>query len=169
MGWLRAAYGAQFQLKARIDFDAMPALAEEREALWRRVGDAAFLSDAEKRSCWAKGGVLLVARAAGGVLPCQRRLRRGGGADRVSAWRYERFERRRIKIERSPQESGDWAGSSGATASTGSGSARHRRRRGSLPHALGVVDDHLLREGARSRLLGRSPETKLPRRRAWPP
>ena len=26
-----------------------PALAEEREALWRRISDASFLSDAEKR------------------------------------------------------------------------------------------------------------------------
>jgi HK97 family phage portal protein len=46
-GWLTAFYGAQFQLK--VDFDNVPALAEEREALWRRVGGAAFLSDAEKR------------------------------------------------------------------------------------------------------------------------
>jgi phage portal protein BeeE len=46
-GWLPAFYGAQFQLK--VDFDNVPALAEEREALWRRVGGAAFLSDAEKR------------------------------------------------------------------------------------------------------------------------
>jgi HK97 family phage portal protein len=46
-GWLPAFNGAQFQLK--VDFDNVPALAEEREALWRRVGGAAFLSDAEKR------------------------------------------------------------------------------------------------------------------------
>lgn len=46
-GWLPAYYGAAFQLK--VDFDNVPALAEEREALWRRVGGAAFLSDAEKR------------------------------------------------------------------------------------------------------------------------
>ena len=28
----------------------MPALAEEREALWRRISPASFLSDAEKRA-----------------------------------------------------------------------------------------------------------------------
>ena len=28
----------------------MPALAEEREALWRRISGAGFLSDAEKRA-----------------------------------------------------------------------------------------------------------------------
>jgi HK97 family phage portal protein len=47
-GWLPAYYGARFQVK--VDFDNVPALAEEREALWRRVGGAAFLSDAEKRA-----------------------------------------------------------------------------------------------------------------------
>jgi HK97 family phage portal protein len=46
-GWLPAYYGARFQLK--VDFDNVPALAEERETLWRRISAAAFLSDAEKR------------------------------------------------------------------------------------------------------------------------
>ena len=46
-GWLPAFYGARFQLK--VDFDNVPALAEERETLWRRISGAAFLSDAEKR------------------------------------------------------------------------------------------------------------------------
>ena len=46
-GWLPAFYGTSFQL--RIDFDNVPALAEEREALWRRITAAGFLSDAEKR------------------------------------------------------------------------------------------------------------------------
>lgn len=46
-GWLPAQYGAAFQLK--VDEDNVPALADEREALWRRVTQAAFLSDAEKR------------------------------------------------------------------------------------------------------------------------
>ena len=46
-GWLPAFYGARFQL--RVDFDNVPALAEEREALWRRISGAGFLSDAEKR------------------------------------------------------------------------------------------------------------------------
>ena len=47
-GWLPAYYGAPFQVK--VDEDNVPALAEEREALWRRVGGAGFLSDAEKRA-----------------------------------------------------------------------------------------------------------------------
>ena len=33
----------------KVDFDNVPALAEEREALWRRIADADFLSDGEKR------------------------------------------------------------------------------------------------------------------------
>jgi HK97 family phage portal protein len=47
-GWLPAYYGAAFQV--RVDFDNVPALAEERAALWARVGGAAFLSDGEKRA-----------------------------------------------------------------------------------------------------------------------
>jgi HK97 family phage portal protein len=46
-GWLPAFYGASFQVK--IDDDNVPALAEEREALWRRIAGAGFLGDAEKR------------------------------------------------------------------------------------------------------------------------
>jgi phage portal protein BeeE len=34
----------------RPDLDQIPALATEREVQWRRVGDALFLTDAEKRS-----------------------------------------------------------------------------------------------------------------------
>ena len=34
-GWLPAWYGAAFAVK--VDFDNVPALAEEREALWRRI------------------------------------------------------------------------------------------------------------------------------------
>ena len=47
-GWLPAWYGATFRLQ--VDFDNVPALAEEREALWRRISSASFLSDAEKRA-----------------------------------------------------------------------------------------------------------------------
>ncbi len=45
--WLNdfAADGAQI----RADLDAIPALAAERESTWRRVSDASFLTDAEKR------------------------------------------------------------------------------------------------------------------------
>jgi HK97 family phage portal protein len=46
-GWLPGHYGAKFQIKA--DYDNIPALAEEREALWRRIEQASFLTDAEKR------------------------------------------------------------------------------------------------------------------------
>ncbi len=46
-GWLKAWYGAPFQI--RVDEDNVPALAAEREALWRRIADADFLTDAEKR------------------------------------------------------------------------------------------------------------------------
>ncbi len=46
-GWLPGYYDAGFRLQ--VDYDNVPALAEERAALWRRVGEADFLSDAEKR------------------------------------------------------------------------------------------------------------------------
>ena len=63
-GWLPACYGAAFALK--VDFDNVPALAEEREALWRRIADADFLSDGEKRPAArpaeAAGGVRCVPR-----------------------------------------------------------------------------------------------------------
>jgi len=45
--WLSMATGDEAQL--RPDLDHIPALAGEREALWRRIGAAAFLSDTEKR------------------------------------------------------------------------------------------------------------------------
>jgi HK97 family phage portal protein len=47
-GWLPAFYGAPFQVK--VNEDNVPALAEEREALWRRIAGAEFLTDAEKRA-----------------------------------------------------------------------------------------------------------------------
>ena len=47
-GWLPAYYGAAFQVK--VDEDNVPALAEERAALWARVGAAGFLGDGEKRA-----------------------------------------------------------------------------------------------------------------------
>jgi HK97 family phage portal protein len=46
--WLPAHYGSPFQIK--VDEDNVPALAAEREALWRRISEAGFLSDAEKRA-----------------------------------------------------------------------------------------------------------------------
>ncbi|MFK8252238.1 phage portal protein [Ancylobacter terrae] len=47
-GWLSPAYGAEM-LRLEPDLDAIEALAPERDALWRRVGEANFLTDAEKR------------------------------------------------------------------------------------------------------------------------
>ena len=46
-GWLPAYYAEEARLSA--DLDGIPALAIEREAQWRRVADAGFLTDREKR------------------------------------------------------------------------------------------------------------------------
>ena len=46
-GWLARRWAADLRLEP--DLDAIPALSLERESLWRRVSDATFLSDAEKR------------------------------------------------------------------------------------------------------------------------
>lgn len=46
--WLSEHLGAEVDL--RPDPDQIPALAEERDQQWRRVNEAAFLTDAEKRA-----------------------------------------------------------------------------------------------------------------------
>ena len=46
--WLAPAWGDAIDL--RPDVDAIEALQPEREALWRRLGEASFLSDDEKRA-----------------------------------------------------------------------------------------------------------------------
>lgn len=46
--WLSEHLGAEVDL--RPDPDQVPALAEERDQQWRRVGEASFLTDAEKRA-----------------------------------------------------------------------------------------------------------------------
>ncbi|MFQ1700658.1 phage portal protein [Loktanella agnita] len=46
--WLSDYSGDQFQL--RPDLDQIPALSAERDAQWRRVTEAGFLTDAEKRA-----------------------------------------------------------------------------------------------------------------------
>nr|WP_238538257.1 phage portal protein [Oceaniovalibus guishaninsula] len=46
--WLGTFAGTDLDL--RVDLDLVPALGVEREAQWRRVADAAFLSDDEKRA-----------------------------------------------------------------------------------------------------------------------
>ena len=45
--WLSGLAGDPVEI--RPDLDGVPALAVEREAAWRRVGEASFLTDAEKR------------------------------------------------------------------------------------------------------------------------
>ena len=46
-GWLAPAYGGELRLVP--DLDAVEALSPEREALWKRVGAAGFLTNDEKR------------------------------------------------------------------------------------------------------------------------
>src|SRR5690606_21000635 len=46
--WLSEHLGAEIDL--RPDLDQIPALAEERDQHWRRVGAATFLTEAEKRA-----------------------------------------------------------------------------------------------------------------------
>ncbi|WP_244593664.1 phage portal protein [Methylopila sp. Yamaguchi] len=52
-GWLSPAYGAALALTP--DLDAVEALAEERESLWRRVGAADYLTADEKRAAVGYG------------------------------------------------------------------------------------------------------------------
>jgi len=51
--WLGAAWGGGLEL--RMDLDGIQALSAERDALWARVGAAAFLSDDEKRAAVGYG------------------------------------------------------------------------------------------------------------------
>lgn len=60
-GWLAQAYGERLTLAP--DLDALPALAAEREAHWRRVASADFLTPSEKRA--ALGLPPLTAEAGG--------------------------------------------------------------------------------------------------------
>lgn len=46
--WLSDQFGAAVELKP--DLDQVPALASERDQQWRRVSEASFLTDAEKRA-----------------------------------------------------------------------------------------------------------------------
>ena len=46
--WLSQHAGQQLELKP--DLDQVPALAVERDQHWRRVAEAAFLTEAEKRA-----------------------------------------------------------------------------------------------------------------------
>jgi HK97 family phage portal protein len=51
--WLSPAYGGG--LKLEPDLDQLQALSSERESLWRRVNEAGFLSDDEKRAAVGYG------------------------------------------------------------------------------------------------------------------
>jgi HK97 family phage portal protein len=51
--WLSPAYGAELSLEP--DLDGIEALASERESLWRRVSEAGFLTDDEKREAVGYG------------------------------------------------------------------------------------------------------------------
>jgi HK97 family phage portal protein len=51
--WLGGAFGADFRLEP--DLDAIEALSQERESLWRRVNEAGFLDDDEKRAAVGYG------------------------------------------------------------------------------------------------------------------
>lgn len=62
--WLGPAFGGDLWLEP--DLDAIEALADERESLWRRLGAAAFLTDDEKREAVGYGRA---APAAGDVTP----------------------------------------------------------------------------------------------------
>ncbi|MGA0561199.1 phage portal protein [Ancylobacter sp. VNQ12] len=53
-GWLAPAYGAA-RLVLEPDLDTVEALSFEREALWRRVNEASFLTDDEKRQAVGYG------------------------------------------------------------------------------------------------------------------
>jgi phage portal protein BeeE len=51
--WLAPVYGSGFEIVA--DVDHIEALAEDRAAMWARVGGASFLTDAEKRKMLGVG------------------------------------------------------------------------------------------------------------------
>jgi HK97 family phage portal protein len=53
VNWLSPAYGGALRLEP--DLDQVQALASERESLWKRVGDADFLTDDEKRAAVGYG------------------------------------------------------------------------------------------------------------------
>jgi phage portal protein BeeE len=48
-GWL-GRFAPEQAVELKPDLDQVPALGPEREAAWRRIGEADFLTDAEKRA-----------------------------------------------------------------------------------------------------------------------
>jgi HK97 family phage portal protein len=59
--WLGPAFGEALRLEP--DIDAIDALASERESLWRRVSEASFLSDDERREAVGYGRRITEGRA----------------------------------------------------------------------------------------------------------
>jgi len=53
-GWLSAFFGEGADIAP--DLDAVPALAEERAVLWKRLSDASFISEEEARDLAGLGG-----------------------------------------------------------------------------------------------------------------
>jgi phage portal protein BeeE len=53
VNWLNPAYGAVLRLEP--DLDQVQALSSERESLWKRIGEADFLTDDEKRAAVGYG------------------------------------------------------------------------------------------------------------------
>jgi len=45
--WLRPYYGPDVSI--RVDMDEIPALSDERATLWKRLSEASFLTDDERR------------------------------------------------------------------------------------------------------------------------
>ena len=90
--WLGAAWGGGLEL--RMDLDAIQALSAERDALWSRVGAAAFLSDDEKR-------------AAVGY---------GAGAAGTDDFAENKFSAAQPRVPAGTSEGGQWAGSGVGTA-----------------------------------------------------
>ena len=54
-GWLQPFFGED--LRIACDLDAVPALSEERGRLWKRLSEASFLSDEERRSLAGLGAL----------------------------------------------------------------------------------------------------------------
>jgi phage portal protein BeeE len=53
VNWLSPVYGGA--LRCEPDLDQVQALSLERDSLWKRVGDADFLTDEEKRTAVGYG------------------------------------------------------------------------------------------------------------------
>ena len=78
--WLGPAFGGGLEL--RPDLDAIEALSSERDDLWKRVGGATFLTDAEKRAAVGYGDVAEDAGEAEGKFnPAQPRVPKDTGPE----------------------------------------------------------------------------------------